>query len=156
MSELSMTNPGGRTGAPINASASGNTPAKGTKTLVFSVKPGLEATPAGYMGCFKMLCLETGQLYNYRVHVSNRPSGPCSAQERSRENDIRCQQKMFFALTVFLKEYHAAYGSLPVDSNVYHDGRRYTDSGDFFGKKIWFKVTENDLRDLTDKQLALD
>jgi hypothetical protein len=107
------------------------------------------------MGHFKMLCLETGQLYSYRVHVTNRQPGPYPGEERKRERDLLCQQKMFFALAVFLNEYHAEYGRLPSDRNVYHDGRRYTDSENFFGKKIWFKITDSSLRPLSENQLIL-
>jgi hypothetical protein len=157
MPEVCTTNqatevPGGPTGTGNAAELT----VQGFKTLIFSIKPGLSATSAGFMGQFKMLCLETGQLYCYRVHLSARRYGPRPDTERSRQGDLHCQQRMFAGLAAFVTEYHKEYGSLPSDLNIYHDGRSYTDSGNFFGKKICLKITENDIRPLTDTQLVLD
>lgn len=107
------------------------------------------------MGHFKMLCLETGQLYSYRVHVATRRYGAFPNTERSRAGDLLCQQRMFCGLAAFIREYYQEYGSLPSDLNIYHDGRSYTDSGNFFGKKICLKISEG-TRPLTDTQLLLD
>lgn len=144
--------PGGQTGTGNAAELT----VQGFKTLIFSIKPGLSTTFAGFMGQFKMLCLETGQLYCYRVHLSNRRYGAGPNSERSHSGDLHCQQRMFSGLAAFIREYHKEYGSLPSDLNIYHDGRSYTDSGNFFGKKICMKITENDIRLLTDTQLILD
>ena len=126
------------------------------KTLIFSSQVVLDGVPAGFSGAFKMLHLETGQLYNYRVHiprhiyVGTQIRGMGSVAE-----DLKWRECMFYALTTFIDAYNAEHGCLPSDKNKYQDRRPYTSDLDPFGKKIYFLVESNKRRLLEDNQLVI-
>jgi hypothetical protein len=126
------------------------------KTLVFSSRVVLDGFPAGFSGSFKMLHLETGQLYNYRVHIPRHVYvGTQVKGIGSQAEDLKWWEYMFYALTVFIDEYNAEYGCLPADTNKYQDRRPYTSERETFGKKIYFLVERSKRRSLEEKQLIL-
>ena len=132
-----------------------NTERNKAETLVFSTCERLKDTPAGYAAEFKMLHMQTGQLYIYRLCVTKiRYEGRILSQDK-RENDKRWQQRMFFGLTEFIDTYYREYGCFPSPSNIYHDGRCYSDSGNFFGKRICFKVPDKQSRSMEDNQFII-
>lgn len=125
------------------------------KTLVFSTKVVLDGIPAGFSGCFKMLHLETGQLYVYRVHITKQKyTGTHVPGMGSPEEDLAWWQRMFHALVSFIERYNREYGYLPSDANIYQDSRSYTGET-MFGKKINFMVDEAMQRDLADREVVL-
>ncbi|MCF0054526.1 hypothetical protein [Dyadobacter sp. CY356] len=126
------------------------------KTLVFSPKVVLDGMPAGFSGSFKMLHMETGQLYQYRVHVPKHVYvGTQMSGCGSREEDLKWWQCMFYGLTKFIADYNNSYGHLPSDQNTYNDRRGYTSDRQPFGEKIQFVVEEKKRRFLEDKQVVL-
>lgn len=125
------------------------------KTLVFSTKVVLDGVPAGFSGRFKMLHLESGRLYVYRVHITKQKyTGTHVPGMGSREEDIAWWQRMFHALVSFIEQYNREYGYLPSDQNIYQDSRFYTGEK-MFGKKISFVVDEAMQRDLDDREVVL-
>lgn len=126
------------------------------KTLVFSPRVVLDGMPAGFSGVFKMLHIETGQLYLYKVHipghiyVGTQIPGSGSAQE-----DLQWWQSMFYALTEFITTYNTVHGCLPTDQNVYQDRRPYTSERNPLGEKIHFMVERNKVRSLDDKKIII-
>lgn len=125
------------------------------KTLVFSPKVALDGVPAGFSGRFKMLHLESGQLYVYRVHITKqRYTGTHVPGMGSPEEDIAWWQRMYHALISFIERYNREYGYLPSDQNIYQDSRFYTGES-LFGKKIGFVVEEGMQRDLADREVVL-
>lgn len=125
------------------------------KTLVFSTKVVLDGVPAGFSGRFKMLHLESGRLYVYRVHITKqRYTGTQVPGMGSTEEDITWQQRMFHALVSFIERYNYEYGQLPSDENIYQDSRSYTGER-MFGKKVGFMVDETLQRDLADREVVL-
>jgi len=126
------------------------------KTLVFSTRVALDGLPAGFSGTFKMLHLETGELYLYRVHLPKHIYvGSHVAGMGSAADDLNWWQSMFHALTVFLEEYNTTYGYLPTDKNIYQDRRPYTAEHEPFGKKVYFMVEKSKRRSLEEKELIL-
>ena len=121
-----------------------------THTLVFSGGHKLNEVPAGYAAEFKMLHIQTGQLYHYHLCISKH-----RYQQKigNKDNEKSWRERIFFALTVFVKDFYREYGCFPSASNIYHEGRSYSDSGNFFGKKICFKVSDHQTRQLWDNQL---
>lgn len=125
------------------------------KTLVFSAKVVLDGVPAGFSGRFKMLHLETGELYMYRVHITKQKyTGTHVPGMGSPDEDIAWWQRMFHALVTFIEQYNLEYGYLPSDRNIYQDSRFYTGEK-MFGKKIPFLVEEGKQRNLADKEVIL-
>ena len=125
------------------------------KTLVFSTKVVLDGVPAGFSGRFKMLHLESGQLFVYRVHITKQKyAGTHVPGMGSPEEDIAWWQRMFHALVSFIERYNREYGYLPSDKNIYQDSRFYTGEG-LFGNKIGFAVDEAMQRDLADREVVL-
>lgn len=125
------------------------------KTLVFSAKVVLDGVPAGFSGRFKMLHLETGELYMYPVHITKQKyTGTHVPGMGSPEEDIAWWQRMFHALVTFIEQYNLEYGYLPSDRNIYQDSRFYTGEK-MFGKKIPFLVEEGKQRNLADKEVIL-
>lgn len=125
------------------------------KTLVFSPKVALDGVPAGFSGRFKMLHLESGQLYVYRVHITKQKyTGTHVPGMGSPEEDLAWRQRMYHALVSFIELYNREYGYLPSDQNMYQDGRFYTGES-LFGKKIGFVVEEAMQRDLAERQVVL-
>ncbi|SKB86126.1 hypothetical protein [Dyadobacter psychrophilus] len=126
------------------------------KNLVFSTKVVLDGMPDGFSGRFKMLHLETGQLYNYRVHIPKHIYvGTQIPGMGSREEDLKWWQCMFYSLTRFIEAFNSEYGHLPTDINKYQDRRSYTSDCEPFGKKIIFVVDPRRLRSLEDSQLVI-
>ncbi|MCE7042856.1 hypothetical protein [Dyadobacter sp. CY312] len=126
------------------------------KTLTFSSRVVLDGLPVGFSGIFKMLHLETGQLYNYRVHIPKHVYiGTQVKGMGSRAEDVKWWECMYYALTVFIREFNAEYGYLPSDANKYQDRRPYTSDLEAFGKKIYFMVEGSKRRSLEEKQLVL-
>lgn len=125
------------------------------KTLVFSPKVALDGVPAGFSGRFKMLHLESGQLYVYRVHITKQKyTGTHVPGMGSPEEDLAWRQRMYYALISFIELYNREYGYLPSDQNMYQDGRFYTGES-LFGKRIGFVVEEAMQRDLAERQVVL-
>ncbi|SDE45012.1 hypothetical protein SAMN04487996_10579 [Dyadobacter soli] len=125
------------------------------KTLVFSTKVVLDGVPAGFSGRFKMLHLESGQLYVYRVHITKQKyTGTHVPGMGSAEEDHAWWQRMFHALVSFVERYNREYGYLPSDKNIYQDSRFYTGER-MFGNKISFTVDEAKQRDLADREVIL-
>lgn len=125
------------------------------KTLVFSTKVVLDGVPAGFSGRFKMLHLESGQLYEYRVHITKQKyTGTHVPGMGSAEDDNAWWQRMFHALVSFIERYNREYGYLPSDKNIYQDSRSYTGER-MFGTKIGFIVDETMQRDLADREVIL-
>lgn len=125
------------------------------KTLVFSTKVALDGVPAGFSGRFKMLHIESGRLYMYRVHITKQKyTGTHVPGMGSPQEDIAWWERMFHALVSFIERYNLAYGYLPSDQNVYQDSRFYTGER-LFGSKISFVVDETMRRDLADREVVL-
>ncbi|GGH35067.1 hypothetical protein GCM10007423_26440 [Dyadobacter endophyticus] len=125
------------------------------KTLVFSTKVALDGVPAGFSGRFKMLHIESGRLYVYRVHITKQKyTGTHVPGMGSPQEDIAWWERMFHALVSFIERYNLAYGYLPSDQNVYQDSRFYTGER-LFGSKISFVVDETMRRDLADREVVL-
>jgi len=125
------------------------------KTLVFSTKVVLDGVPAGFSGRFKMLHLESGELYVYRVHITKQKyTGTQVPGMGSPEEDIAWWRRMFHALVSFIERYNREYGYLPSDKNIYQDSRYYTGES-MFGKKISFVVEEAMQRDLNEREVIL-
>jgi hypothetical protein len=126
------------------------------KTLVFSTKVTLDGLPAGFSGTFKMLDMETGELYVYRVHIPKHIYvGSHVAGRGTKEDDWKWWESMFYALTVFLEAYYVAYGCLPSDNNIYQDRRSYTSEQQPLGIKIVFMVERCKRRSMEDRELVL-
>ena len=126
------------------------------KTLVFSSKVVRDSFPTGFSAVFKMLHLETGMLYLYRVQVPKHIYGGSQvAGMGSPEDDLKWCQSMFHALTAFLSAYNTAYGHLPSDQNIYQDRRPYTSDQQSFGAKVYFLVEKGKRRSLDQKELIL-
>jgi hypothetical protein len=126
------------------------------KTLVFSTKVVLDGLPAGFSGMFKMLHLETGELYIYRVHLAKHIYvGSHITGMGSHEENVKWWECMFHGLANFLEEYNITYGYLPTDKNIYQDRRPYTSEKQPFGKKVYFIVEEGKQRPLSEKQLVI-
>lgn len=126
------------------------------KTLVFSTKVTLDGLPSGFSGSFKMLHMETGQLYTYRVHIAKHIYvGTQVPGMGSREEDEKWWQCMFQGLTAFIAAYNDVYGCLPTDRNIYQDRRPYTSEEQPFGQKVYFLVEEGKRRSLEQRELIL-
>ncbi|MCF0071054.1 hypothetical protein LZD49_11270 [Dyadobacter sp. CY261] len=125
------------------------------KTLVFATKIVLDGVPAGFSGRFKMLHLETGELYVYRVHITKQKyTGSHVPGMGSTAEDNLWWQRMFYALVSFIEKYNGEYGCLPSDQNIYQDSRSY--SGEkMFGNKIHFIVEERKYRDFSEREVVL-
>lgn len=125
------------------------------KTLIFSSKVELDGVPAGFSGRFKVLHMETGQLYVYRVHITKQKyTGSHVPGMGSPAEDMAWWQRLFHALVSFLERYNREYGYLPTDTNIYQDSRFYTGE-QMFGTKIPFIVDEGKQRDLAEREVVL-
>ncbi|MCF2446670.1 hypothetical protein L0657_22120 [Dyadobacter sp. CY345] len=127
------------------------------KTLVFSSKVVPNSVPTGFLGIFKMLHLETGELYVYRVLIPKHIyAGSQVAGKGSVQEDSNWCQSMFYALAEFLSVYNTTYGHLPSDKNIYQDRRSYTSDQQPFGTKVYYLVEKSKRRSLDDKELILE
>jgi hypothetical protein len=127
------------------------------KTLIFSSKVALDGLPSGFSGVFKMLHMETGQLYVYRVHIAKHIYVGSHIQGMgSSAEDEKWRQCMFYALIAFIKKYNAVYGHLPSDRNIYQDRRPYTSDEQPIGEKVYFLVEESKCRSLHERELTLE
>lgn len=125
------------------------------KTLIFSSKVELDGVPAGFSGRFKVLHMETGQLYVYRVHITKQKyTGSHVPGMGSPAEDMAWWQRLFHALVSFIEKYNREYGYLPSDTNIYQDSRFYTGE-QMFGIKIPFIVDEGKQRDLAEREVVL-